>query len=246
MEEGKMGDNKYRIMIEDHVQLKSSARKISDALYNVLIAMDFKRATKVINWLDTWINKYLQWETNYDSERIKADFRRGHFVYANFGFNIGKEFGGIHYGLILDNFNGKKNGTIMIVPVKSLDSGEVIDSKYEIIIGYGLFDKEEITDLNSKIELIKSEILNNDKLSDTDIKFRESQLKEYQDKFDELNVASVAKVSQIRALSKIRVLYPKKDTDKIYSVKVDTPILNKIDEMIMNLFLKNYLIKYKE
>src|SRR5690625_3814224 len=73
-------------------------------------------------------------------------------VQANFGFKVGSEQGGLHYALIIENYNFKTNKTVMVIALRSLDEDESSDKikDNELFLGYGIF-KEEIEKIQRKI-----------------------------------------------------------------------------------------------
>lgn len=46
-------------------------------------------------------------------------YKRGNIVKLNFGFNIGKEYGGLHYGIVLDNNNAHSSPVVTVIPLTS-------------------------------------------------------------------------------------------------------------------------------
>lgn len=71
------------------------------------------------DWINTWSNFLLR-ETNF-SPNFMPYYKRGDVVYVDFGFNVGTEYGGVHYAVVLENNNNKTNGNIIVVPLTSLD-----------------------------------------------------------------------------------------------------------------------------
>lgn len=54
----------------------------------------------------------------FDTTKL-ITFKRGNIGKANLGFNIGHEFGGLHYCIVLDKFDNPKNGTLNVIPLIS-------------------------------------------------------------------------------------------------------------------------------
>lgn len=74
--------------------------------------MDEKRGRSFLLWMEQQ-NRYLEWEIGFDPTRLKR-YRRGDVVHIHFGFNIGSEHGGPHWGVILDD-NKKSNPTAVVM-----------------------------------------------------------------------------------------------------------------------------------
>lgn len=180
-------------LVRDNSQMLQYLSDTLDTLKQTIETLDEDRGKKLLQWLNTW-NKYLKWETTFEPERLRY-YKRGEIVYANFGFNVGNEIGGIHYALVVENDNGKANGTILVVPLISLDPGESIND----------------IDVN-------------------DIYLGENLIPQKPGR-------TVAKVNQICALSKLRIIKPKNDTHQVAKIQ-DTTKLDSIDEKITQLCLK--------
>lgn len=83
--------------------------------------MDEKRGSIFIDWLETQ-NKYLKWEKTFDPSYLRA-YKRAEIVLAHFGFNVGAEYGGMHYAVVVKN-SSKNNPNVNIVPLTSLKDDE--------------------------------------------------------------------------------------------------------------------------
>ena len=90
-------------------------------LQKIIENMDEKRGDIFIDWLKT-NNKYLVWEENFDPSYLRA-YKRSEIVLAHFGFNVGAEYGGMHYAVVIRN-SSKNNPNVNVVPLSSLEEGE--------------------------------------------------------------------------------------------------------------------------
>lgn len=90
-------------------------------LQKVIENMGEKRGNIFINWLETQ-NKYLVWEEKFDPAYLRA-YKRSEIVLANFGFNVGAEYGGMHYAVVVRD-SSKNNPNVNVVPLSSLEEGE--------------------------------------------------------------------------------------------------------------------------
>lgn len=123
--------------------------------------MDEKRDRLLLDWLQNQ-NKYLVWEKDFDPTRLRK-YNRAEIVFVNLGFNVGAEYGGFHYGVVLDK-NNKSNPLVNVVPLTSLKEGLTKDDihKDEVYLGAitGLNEKESIAIPNqfrpiSKLRIFK-------------------------------------------------------------------------------------------
>jgi mRNA-degrading endonuclease toxin of MazEF toxin-antitoxin module len=80
-----------------------------------------KRQDIIIKWLTRW-SRYLSLEDTFRPDYVPR-YKRGDIVYVDFGFNVGNEYGGVHYAAVLEHDNKKTSGNIMIVPLTSLETG---------------------------------------------------------------------------------------------------------------------------
>lgn len=115
--------------------------KIDKALLKLKQAI-LTRAPKtqnlIIDWINTWSN-YIIKETTFKSEYMPY-FKRGDIVYLEFGFNVGVEYGGIHYAVVIESNNNKGSGSIVVVPLTSFnpnDKNKKISSK-DVFLGYNI------------------------------------------------------------------------------------------------------------
>lgn len=80
----------------------------------------------ITEWLVKW-SKYIVREKRFDSQFLPY-FKRGDIVYVDLGFNIGSEHGGVHYAIVYENNNSKKNKNVIIIPLSSIDEGDTVSS----------------------------------------------------------------------------------------------------------------------
>lgn len=55
-------------------------------------------------------------------------YKRGNIVKVDFGFNIGAEYGGLHYGIVLDNNNARNSPVVTVIPLTSIKIEKEIHS----------------------------------------------------------------------------------------------------------------------
>ncbi|ADU30344.1 type II toxin-antitoxin system PemK/MazF family toxin [Evansella cellulosilytica] len=210
--------------------------KILNQLHKSVMMKDKDTTRKLLFWLNTWSTDYLRNENNFNYQELLS-YKRGMVVKADFGFKVGSEQGGLHYALIIENENSKSNKTVTVIPLGSLPDNktpEDIDQKYEVFLGYSLF-KEDIqksqSTLSKKTSLIRKlsdEGKNTDKVQ-KDIDKLSKKIKDYQK-------GTVAILSQICALSKIRIHTPKDSGDELYNFRLDNKYLDEIDNKLLELY----------
>lgn len=109
---------------EDIIQNKKEAiREVNKLLENYINAPE-GRYLKKANLISFWLKSYTQmirFEESFRPEKNIA-YKRGNVVKINFGFNIGSEYGGLHYGIVLDNKNDHRSPVVTIIPLTSAKS----------------------------------------------------------------------------------------------------------------------------
>jgi len=87
------------------------------------------------SWIHTW-SKLLRYENSFISSNL-GHFKRGEVIYVDFGFNVGNEFGGIHYAIVVEKSNSARDRKIVVIPLTSLDTHERIDNIHhtEVFLG---------------------------------------------------------------------------------------------------------------
>jgi uncharacterized protein YifN (PemK superfamily) len=196
-----------------------------------------KKAKKLAYWIDDWARKYLPHEGSFKYNTLKK-YKRGDLIKAELGFKIGAEYGGLHYCVVIENNNTINNGTIIVVPLTSLKDGKTeadLDPIYELYLGSEIFKSELSRCVDNAIK-IQSEIRacsNNDKLM-----LLEKKLLYLEKEMNNYRKATAAKIGQVCALSKMRIVFPKYNGDKLSSCRLDDKMLDKIDERIRCLLTK--------
>ena len=85
-----------------------------------------KKANLISYWLKDYV-KLINFEEKFNPCK-NISYKRGNIVKLNFGFNIGSEYGGLHYGVVLDNNNSHHSPVITVIPLTSAKEGKNIHS----------------------------------------------------------------------------------------------------------------------
>ncbi|AEC00324.1 type II toxin-antitoxin system PemK/MazF family toxin [Selenomonas sputigena] len=89
------------------------------AFKEVLIKKPIKKALILIDWITKWAI-YLQREDTFSPRSLKA-YKQREIILVDFGFNVGGEFGGRHYAVVLEKGNNPRSGVILVAPISSYD-----------------------------------------------------------------------------------------------------------------------------
>ena len=146
-----------------------------------------KRSDKIAQWIENW-TKYLKIEQTYNPKSIQA-LKRGSVVYADFGFNVGREYGGLHYAIVLNKTDARSNHLLHVLPLTSVkETTDISNLKYfQFLIGdevfqllinkanrkiieltelYDRFSKKD-DELHKRVEIVESLIEDNKKAFET-------------------------------------------------------------------------------
>lgn len=98
-----------------------------------------KRSDKIAQWIENWV-KYLKIEQVFNPRSIQA-LKRGSIVYADFGFNVGREYGGLHYAIVLNKIDARSNHLLHLLPLTSVkETTDISNLKYfQLPIGNEVF-----------------------------------------------------------------------------------------------------------
>ena len=95
-----------------------------------------KKANLISYWLKDYV-RFLNFEEQFDPKRNIA-YKRGNIVKINFGFNIGSEYGGLHYGVVLDNHNDLSSPILTVIPLTSVKDNKEVH-KNNVVLGNELY-----------------------------------------------------------------------------------------------------------
>lgn len=106
---------------DDVIQNKKEAIKTLNKMLEIFINDPSGKHLKKAHLLSYWIKDYVRminFEEKFDPTRNIA-YKRGNIVKIQFGFNIGSEYGGLHYGIVLDNNNAHSSPVVTVIPLTS-------------------------------------------------------------------------------------------------------------------------------
>ncbi|MBK5261270.1 MAG: type II toxin-antitoxin system PemK/MazF family toxin [Peptostreptococcaceae bacterium] len=243
---------------------KQAITDVENALTTMCESEDLacqKRASLLSYWLIDFM-RFLKKEDTFDPLKI-IKYRRGDIVKVHLGFNVGREEGGLHYGVVIDNNNSASNSTITIIPLSSIRVGRKIHHT-SVEIGNEVFksimskhDKLE-NEVNTEISVLVKELEelresltaspashspeNVQKLKILDGKINDLQkmdnnLKVLKAQILKMKEGSVALTSQIKTISKLRIYDPIYSHHVLYGVRLTPTTLSKINDKIKELYI---------
>ena len=115
---------------DDIIQNKKEAIKSLNMMLEGFINDPAGNHLKKANLLSYWIKDYVRlinFEEKFEPTRNIA-YKRGNIVKIQFGFNIGSEYGGLHYGVVLDNKNAHNSPVVTVIPLTSARENRTLHS----------------------------------------------------------------------------------------------------------------------
>lgn len=155
----------------------------------------------------------LLYEINTKPTRFKR-YSRGQIVRVKFGVNIGSEFSGDHYAIVISKKDTMSNPVLHVIPITSKKHD------YNMELDNILYNKEKIDELK---KLLIEE-------SNENIKKIKECIKYYSNRKDKMTYACI---KHLKTISKLSIYKPINEFDYIDKIKISNELLRKIDEEIV-------------
>ena len=219
---------------EDVITNKKEAIKALNKLLEYYINGTSESHLKKANLISYWIKDYVRFinfEEKFEPTK-NISYKRGNIVKLNFGFNIGSEYGGLHYGVVLDNHNAHNSPVVTVIPLTSIKTDKAthcnnvelgneiyrsLKIKYDTISKALAEEEKEISEMLAMSKVLSD--LTDKAIEDTEKSERGSK------EFD--NHLSDAK-TYLSAIKKLETMWKEK---KAHNIE-ETQYLNKIGEEI--------------
>ena len=194
---------------------------LDNAHDNNIIISDMNLPNKFKEFESSRLNESetLLYEINKKPKIFKKYFR-GQIIRVNFGVNIGSEFSGEHYAIVISKDDTIMNPVVHVVPLTSKFH------KDNIKIGNILYNEELVLNLK---ELLKTE------KTKRNLRQINYCINYYSNK---ANKDSYACVNQLKTISKLSICKLKNDYDYLNKLRVSESDLKKIDEEIKKEYTK--------
>ena len=190
--------------------------KLKQAYKNNIIISDMNLSDKFTEFENSKLNESetLLYEVKVKPTRFKR-YSRGQIVKVKFGVNIGSEFSGDHYAIVISKKDTMMNPVLHVIPLTSKKHN------YNVKVNSILYNENKLNELN--------EIL----LNETDkqnIKEINNCLKYYNNR---KNKDSYACIKHLKTISKLSICKPMNKYDYLNELKVSNEVLTKIDKEII-------------
>lgn len=257
---------------DDAINLKKQCFKKLNSLLEFFMAKpaptkdgdtDYQKKSALISkWLTQYVN-YISFEDKFSPHKL-INYKRGDIVFVNFGFNVGAEFGGEHYAVVIDKNNDRNSSTITVVPLSSYKSGKETHPN-DLYLGNELYEKlqlklktliPQLNEQNNKnmllLGLIKEKQVIASSLEDIDnlnalvseLEAKNKQLlneiskaQKVKQELLTLKQGSIAKIQQITTISKMRIYNPKNSSHPLYGIRFSEETMKLINAKLKELFV---------
>lgn len=195
--------------------------KLIRAHQNNITLSNMNLQDKFTNFEDSKLSesKTLLYEVEKTPKKFKR-YARGRIVKVKFGVNIGSEFSGDHFAIVISKGDTMMSSTLHVIPITSKKHLKNID------IGSILYNEDELKNLEKKLVETKNT---------KEKKKIQSILKYYQKRKD---ITSYACIDHLKTISKLSVCNNINEYDYLPNLKCTSELMKKIDENI----IKEYTI----
>ncbi|MBF0714538.1 type II toxin-antitoxin system PemK/MazF family toxin [Gemella sp. GH3] len=210
-----------------------------------------KKSAILTYWLKDYIN-FLNREKNFKPHFLPV-YKFGQVVEVNLGYNLGAEFGGLHYAVVVSSNDNKSNPNLIIIPMSSKQSEKVYHQNLDI--GKSFYDEFErkIAKLSNKaaeeVISLQNEMDNNCKTTQDILRMSKKEKESFKQyltemkckmdkaesiveyckrciiKIDKMKTGSIILTNQITTISKMRVTNPIKIDDTLYDIILSDNIM---------------------
>ena len=205
----------------NQMSTETKHKKLIETHSNNITLSDMNLKDKFTNFENSRLkeSETLLYEINTKPKYFKR-YGRGRIVRVRFGVNVGSEFSGDHFAVVVSKNDTAYNPILHVIPITSKKHRTCID------IGNVLINDEEIQKLQNLFENTQD---NSEKKKIKDC------LKYYSNRND---VTSYAIVEHMKTISKLSIVKPINEYDYINKLKISD---EKMEE-IKNEILKEYTI----
>lgn len=198
-----------------------------------------KTKNKKFSYLDSWMLKTSdEFKKENESNNKKTYFRLnyGTIVKADFGINQGAELSNPHFAIVLDRFDNIRSETITVIPLTSKNNGKRIALGKLISQEYEKNIRTELKKLETRLENSKKK---NDKETVGKILLEISKVNKIKNYYLKHPKNTYANISQIRTISKDKLIKPLNKYDILNKTKCSNDIMSQISDAISKNFLKS-------
>lgn len=216
----KIVENKIKEEIEfanKTIQKTRKHLKLLDAYENNIEISDKNLGDKFTHFEDSKLDesKTLLFETNKVTKTFQR-YSRGSIVRVKFGVNIGSEFSGDHFAIVISKGDTAYNSVLHIIPITSKKH------KKSLNVGNILYNENEINNLKVILE---------NETNIENIKNIKRVIKYYEYRKETVSYACIDHIKTVSKLSVNKTMF--KSYDYLEKIKCNDELLKIIDECII-------------
>lgn len=223
--------------IEELFKFKNKVLKDISELLDDEIYQDQKRVANISYWLRDFKN-YLKQEKTFDPKYLPI-YPYGSIIEVNLGFNVGNEFGGLHYAIVMNVKDSKYNPNLTIIPLSSMKPGVTVKDLHrsEIYLSDEFYNLVRLK-IDTSINYIENEliILKSQKHGDIEslnkLQKELSSLHKCHDRFLKMKLGSYALTSHITTVSKMRVKDPISRSGTLSGIVLSSKTMQRISDRL--------------
>lgn len=206
--------------MENSMTKKTKHKKLIETHINNIAISDMNLTDKYTNFEQSRLkeSQTLLYEINNKPKYFKR-YGRGRIVKVRFGVNVGSEFSGDHFAVVISKNDTAYNPVLHVIPITS--------KKHRTCINLGsiLIDKKKINELEKKYSIIS------DKTEKQKINMC---LKYYKSRAD---INSYAIIEHMKTVSKLSIIKPINKYDYINELRVSDKKMQEIYKEIEKEFI---------
>lgn len=202
------------------------------------------KAQKVAYWVREYA-AFLRREDTFSPKSVPR-LKRGNVVVVDFGFRVGKEFGGRHFAVVIDNNNAYNSEIVTVVPLFSLKP-EYKPNQYTCVLEDGIYtpmidQANAIIDEAEKIirecaEKVEERGTPEYRAKEAVAKDLLKRAKRMIEEIEHMKEGSVANTCQVLTISKMRIKRPLKKEDPLYGLRLSTGDMERINKQLSSLII---------
>ena len=228
-----------KLAIKKLSNLLDSFLNIVDDTANISTDSNLKKVNLLSYWFQTYAN-FLKKELTFDPSKNKS-YKRGEIIQADLGFRIGHEQGGLHYAIVIDKNNSNSSDLVTIIPLSSKKE-TTKSNRFNVDLGNEIYNKlqekylREFQRSIKNVSISPNPAITGEKLK-ISVEIDTTEADKIQAEINLMKKGSIALVSQITTISKIRIKKPLRNSEPFANIKLSNTSMDLIDKKIRELYI---------
>lgn len=209
-------------------------------LHNTLIKSETEKISSKSDKLSFWLETFSKYQNDeaFFKPVWRPKYKRGDIIKADFGFNVGREYGGLHYAIVIDKNNARSADVLTVIPLTSKKSDKPIHPR-NVDLGDEIYQKlyqKYLYEFEHSLSDVRIENNDNEKIC-ISISIDEKPMNKIMDEIKQMKKGSIALIEQITTISKMRIHNPQNTTDVLYGIRLSDDALDKVNNKLKELFV---------